>query len=65
MRCGILCPAAHEPEYKVWLQDWYLRLGYERAGRLQLQFEPDELTALYSVLKQLVPCQYILFEKEL
>ena len=65
MQMGILCPAADEPPYKQWLQRWYLRLGYEHRNTLMLRFEPDEINEMYSCLKQLVPCKYILFDKRL
>ena len=58
-------PAAEEPPYKQWLQQWYRRLGYEHRETLMLQFEPDEINAMYACLKQKVPCKYILFDKRL
>lgn len=65
MNLGILCPADHEPEYKQWLFNWYLKLGYEHRETIYLRFEPDEIREMYSYLGQVVPCKYILFDKAL
>ena len=66
MQLGILCPDVNvedEPEYKQWLQRWYLQLGYEHRETIKLQFRPDEVSEMYSYLAQLNPCKYILFDK--
>ena len=65
MQMGILSLAEDEPEYKKWLARWYLRLGYEHRETLTLRFEPDEVSEMYSYLKQRVPCKYVLFDKRL
>ena len=78
MVLGVMCPAVapeHEPEYKVWLQRYYLRLGYDRLPHMELAFKPprgegqhnerDELNEMYSCLRQLVPCKAILMDKAL
>lgn len=65
MNLGILCPADEEPEYKQWLQNWYLKIGYEHRETLYLRFQPDEIREMYSYLGQVVPCKYILYDKTL
>lgn len=68
MQLGILCPDDEpdaEPEYKKWLQRWYLKLGYEHRETITLRFRPDEVKEMYSYLGQLNPCKYILFDKAL
>ena len=73
MQIAILCPADHEPEYKQWLQSYYLRLGYEHKACPRLRFQKDErgvviedqLHEMYDPLHQLVQCKAIIMDKML
>jgi SAM-dependent methyltransferase len=74
MQLGIMCPAqGPEPEYKQWLQQYYMGLGYELHSTVYLEFEKDEegnvvvdqLHDMYEPLRQLVQCKAILFDKKL
>ena len=74
MTLGIMCPAEYEPPYKVWLQDYYRKLGYEYQSTIVLDFEKDPTTGkvivdqlhdMYEPLHQLVQCKAILFDKRL
>ena len=70
---AILCPADHEPEYKQWLQSYYLGLGYEHKASPHLRFQQDEhgqvvqdeLHKMYAMLRQLVQCKAIIMDKML
>jgi hypothetical protein len=72
MQIAILCPAEYEPEYKQWLQTYYLKLGYEHKRVQYLGFSQeeetgkvtyDELNELYDPLHQLVACKAIIMDK--
>ena len=72
MQLGIMCPVVgEEPEYKKWLQKYYLGLGYEHLSTLELAFEKDaqgrvvvdQLHDMYEPLHQPVQCKAILFDK--
>lgn len=74
MQLGIMCPAqGPEPEYKQWLQQYYMGLGYEHHSTIYLEFEKDkegnvvvdQLHDMYEPLRQLVQCKAILFDKKL
>ena len=73
MQIAILCPADHEPEYKKWLQSYYLGLGYEHKASPRLRFQKDErgvvvkdeLHEMYDPLHQLVQCKAIVMDKML
>jgi len=74
MQIAILCPADHEPDYKQWLQSYYLGFGYEHKTTQFLQFQRDEETGavvvdelheMYDPLHQLVPCKAIIMDKML
>ena len=73
MQIAILCPAEYEPEYKQWLQTYYLGLGYEHKTTQYLRFQKDEqgnvvedeLHELYDPLHQLVAFKAIIMEKML
>jgi SAM-dependent methyltransferase len=74
MQLGIMCPAqGPEPEYKQWLQQYYMGLGYEHHSTIYLEFEKDQegnvmvdqLHDMYEPLRQLVQCRAILFDKKL
>lgn len=64
---------SHEPEYKQWLQTYYLGLGYQHKASPHLRFQRgeqgkvvvDELNDMYAPLHQLVPCKVITFDKML
>ena len=78
MLLGVMCPnvpASSEPKYKQWLQNWYLKLGYDHSTTIELGFAPpratgehneiDQLNDMYACLRQLVPCKAILMDKAL
>ena len=78
MLLGVMCPNVSpelEPEYKKWLQNWYLKLGYDHSSTIELEFAPpmnadehnevDQLNDMYACLRQLVPCKAILMDKTL
>ena len=74
MQLGIMCPAqGPEPEYKQWLQQYYMGLGYELHSTIYLEFEKDDagnvvvdqLHDMYEPLRQFVQCKAILFDKKL
>jgi len=72
MKLAIMCPAeGPEPEYKIWLQNYYKALGYDHYSTIYLDFEKDsegnvvvdQLHAMDEPLHQLVQCKAIMFQK--